>query len=79
MEIYKIVGFRKCDFETKDGKHIDGYSLYVLRNDENVTGYVAERVFCSHSALGSYTPRLNDEIKVMYNRFGKPASVEVNK
>lgn len=70
-----VVGKRVVDFEAKDGMRIQGFTLYVQRNDPNVEGYVTEKLFVRSSNLGKYVPSLGDVVVPIFNRYGKVAGL----
>lgn len=73
----KVVGFRKTEFTAKDtGELISGYNLFLLGPQEHVEGEACERVFLSEKKMGDYLPIIGDDIRVIYNRYGKVSSVE---
>lgn len=41
--MYQLIGFRDVEFDTKEGKHMSGYSLFLLSKDENVIGMKADK------------------------------------
>lgn len=74
----KIIGYRKSEFDTQDGKHISGYNIYCTYPLEHGEGEGCDRLFLTMDKLAAcgYTPVVGDSIKVEYNRFGKPAALE---
>lgn len=72
----KVIGYQSKEFKFDDGKVVDGINLYLTDQRSGVTGVACERVSCSKQRLGGYEPKLGDEIKILYNRFGKVESVE---
>ena len=79
MEIYNVVGFRKVNFkDAKTGNPVDGYTLFlerVPRPDENITGVECVKQFIA-SQYVPYVPALGDQIRLLYNKYGKIGSVE---
>ncbi len=78
----KVIGIRESSFETKDGNQIDGMSIYCtypMSGKGVYSGEACERVYITKKRLYDcgYTPVVGDEIKVMYNRFGKVDSIEL--
>ena len=68
----KVMGFESKTFTFEDGKKVSGYYLYLSEKRSGVTGMSCERVFISDAKLEGYSPILDDEVEVYYNRFGKP-------
>lgn len=67
-----VIGYQRSRFTAKDtGEVIEGYNLYLTETRENVEGAACERVFLSAKKLGGYVPVLNDELELVYNRFGR--------
>lgn len=74
MAKMKVVGFREVNFkDEKARKNINGVSLYVNYQDENVNGMVAEKIFVSAFKLAEcgYAPAVGDTIQFTYNKYGK--------
>lgn len=73
----KVIGFRKSSFKGDSGDQLSGVNLYVSFPLDNGEGNGAERVFLLDRRLAEcgYVPKLGDEVRVEYNRFGKAAGV----
>lgn len=79
MEIYEVVGFRRVAFiDAKTKNPVDGYTLFLQRTpdaESKITGIECCKQFIS-SQYVSYTPQLGDNIRLIYNRYGKIGAVE---
>lgn len=79
----KIVGYRRNDFTTNDGKQITGCNVYIATeiDPRNGSGMSVERTYLSDSKLAregiDLSAILNHEIKVYYNRYGRVDSIVV--
>lgn len=73
----RLVGFQGKSFIFDDGKQVEGFYLFTEEQRSGVTGTACDRVFISSGKLGGYVPVLGDEIKVNFNRWGKPQDIEV--
>lgn len=73
----KVIGFRKVQYTKKDNKEVRGTEVYVVNDDvrEGVTGYECDKLWLSERI--SYTPKVNDLIRVYYNRYGSIDEVVV--
>lgn len=71
----KVEGFESKTFTFDDGKKVSGYYLFLSEKRAGVTGISCERVFISDAKLDGYSPVLEDEVEVYYNRFGKPQRI----
>lgn len=68
----KVIGYQRSRFTVKDtGEVIEGYNLYLTEPREYVKGAACERVFLSLKKLDGYVPALDDELELVYNRFGR--------
>lgn len=76
MEKWKVVGFRKVQFTDPQGRNVSGFSLFLARPAQNpdVVGLEVQRIFIS-SQYVDYTPKENQLVNILYNRYGKVASV----
>lgn len=76
-----VIGFRKTEFTTQDNKHITGYNIYGTYPLEKGEGTAAERLFMTTDKLMAcgYNPVVGDEIRIEYNRYGKPAAIHLAK
>jgi len=74
----EIIGFKHSSFKPRDGdQEISGYTLYLTEEREDVEGYAADRAFITDKKLGTYKPALGDNVRLLYNRFGKVDAVEL--
>lgn len=73
----KLVGFQGKTFTFDDGKGVEGFYLFTEEQRTGVTGTATDRVFVSKTKLNGYVPVLGDEIKINFNRWGKPQDIEV--
>lgn len=74
----KLIGFERKTFNFENGT-VTGYNLFLSESRKGVEGLSAERVFCSDNKLNGYSPKLNDELIILYNRFGKVQEVRISK
>lgn len=75
----KLIGFKRNDFSTKEGTTITGYSLYLAypATGPEAQGVVAEHICMTDAKLAKCgldagKLKVNAEVTVQYNRFGKP-------
>lgn len=79
----KIVGFKRTEFTAKDtGAIIGGYNFYVTEERKNVVGVYTDSFFVSDNALArseinSTDIGIGDVVEVLYNRYGKIASIKL--
>lgn len=73
----KVLGYSRKHFTFDDGRSCDGCYLYLGEDRRDTVGVATERVFLSDAKLDGYNPSVGDEIKVYYNRYGKPDSLEL--
>lgn len=70
--VVKIVGTRKMQFRTKDGKDISGTKLHYTYVQEGTEGTAAESVFISDAKMQAFGyPEVGEEVDLVYNRYGK--------
>lgn len=74
----RVIGVRNVEFE-KDGRQINGKSLYFTYPDRNVSGLACDKVFLSERILSDvgWTPVVDDEFRPVYNKWGKIFDVEL--
>lgn len=74
--IIRVVGIREgVSFDTKDRRtgedvHIEGTSVYFLKEARGVVGFVADKVFVSSSVVNPFK-EVNKDYNVFYNEYGK--------
>lgn len=72
---YKVLGIGVVDYENKEGRNIRGLKLHLSYEDENIDGqgvftvFVSERIECN--------AQVGDTVRVVYNRFGCVAGIDV--
>lgn len=75
----KLIGYKRNNFMTKEGKTVTGLNLYLAYpvTGPDAEGMTAERVYMSDAKLAKcgYKPRVNDEVTVLYNRYGKAEAI----
>jgi len=74
----KIVGIIPVAFQGRDGGMVEGKSLFVtapLDPTKGGEGCSAEKIFLSKARFNDldFTPKVGDEVEILYNRFGKVA------
>lgn len=72
-----VLGFTHKHLTFDDGRSCDGYFLYLGDQRKDVIGLATERVFISDAKIAGYSPAVDDELKVYYNRYGKVDMVEL--
>ena len=80
-EIYlicRVIGVRNVSFE-KDGRSINGKTVYVTYEDRNVNGMAAEKMFLNDRILSDagWNPSVDDAFRPYYNKFGKVDDIEL--
>ena len=74
----KVIGYRRSDFTTKDGKHITGCKVYLSTDiaPEDGQGIAVKELYLSDAKMASLGINLNDllnrEVHVYYNEYRKP-------
>lgn len=68
-----IIGVRSSSFKGNDGVQVTGKVIYFTEPLEKGEGFSAERVFLTTDKLlkCQYDPKVGDEVRIEYNRFGK--------
>lgn len=67
----EVIGFRRYDFEDRDGKAVKGYNLYLKWTDDTTKGVACEAISLTDKKLEGYTPKLGDKLRVGYNQYKK--------
>lgn len=77
----KVIGFRRRSFKGNDGSDVSGVNLYLTEPNEKGEGLACDRIFVLDKYLNAcgYVPKLGDEVRVEYNRYGKCAGVHLAK
>ena len=73
----KIIGYADSMFTAADGTVVEGMNIYCTESRKNVIGSACERIYISAAKLNDagYIPSIDDEIEVLYNKYGKVASI----
>ena len=77
MEKWNLVGWQHSEFDTKDGNHIVGTTLYVQREDRRTTGVQCDHFFGTDRKM-TFTEAeisLGMPLYVSFNRWGKPGYI----
>lgn len=76
----KVIGFSERSFTAKDtGALIEGMYIFVTFEKKDITGLACDRFFISRQRLDAcgYFPSLDDEIQILYNRYGKISGISL--
>lgn len=78
----QIIGYKRCDFKTADGKLITGYNFYLgyqLHGDDADGMATLQKVYFSDQKLDKcgYTPCVGDIVEITYNNFKKPLVIQL--
>lgn len=75
----KIVGIRPSEFKGDDGSIVRGKNFYLSYPPDKGEGYGTERVYLTEvkQARLSFTPSVGDEVRVLYDRWGKCSGMEL--
>lgn len=73
----KIIGIRPSSFTGEDKSTVSGRSIYLTYPLEKGEGLGSERVFVTDAKLNQwpYQPKVGDEVRLEYNRYGKCAGM----
>lgn len=72
----KVLGFENKSFTFDDGRSVNGMYLYLGDESPKVTGMRTERVFMSDGRLAGFVPKVGQNVRIFYNRYGKPDTIE---
>ncbi len=72
-----LVGIRPSSFKGDRGETISGRNICPVYPLEKSEGQGTGRVFLTDDRLlrCGYSPKVGDDVRVEYNRFGKPAGI----
>ena len=73
----KVVGFRKSSFKGDDGQQVSGVNIYLTYPLDKGEGQGTDRVYLTDAKLAEcgYTPKVGDDVRVEYNRWGKCSGI----
>lgn len=73
----KVIGFRRSSFKGDDGQQVSGVNVYLSYPLDKGEGQGSERVYLTDAKLAEcgYTPKVGDEVKLEYNRYGKCSGI----
>lgn len=75
---YHVVGIRGISYTSKKtGNPVSGVELHVTFSDRNVAGTATDKLFISSRNLDCSHVKINDDINVLYNRYGQVDLIEV--
>ncbi len=74
----KIIGIRPSSFKGEEGTTVSGKNFYFTEPLEKGEGLAADRAFVTDAKLNqwAYQPRVGDEVRLEYNRFGRISGME---
>lgn len=77
----KIIGYRRNDFATNDGKQVTGCNIYIATeiDPRRGAGVSVERQYLSDAKLAKegidLAELMDHDVKVYYNRYGRIDSI----
>lgn len=78
----KITGLLPTAFDTKDGNHISGMSIYTSEpiDPKRGQGESFEKFFLSDAklALLDFKLEIGSDITILYNKFGRVQTIKLN-
>ena len=75
---HTVLGKKAVSFTAADGKVIEGTTLFVAYDDDNVIGMAADKIFISAAKMPKGGIEVGSDIDIYFNRFGKVDSIIVN-
>ena len=75
----KVIGFYEKSFTGSDGTLIEGVNIYYSFPLKSGTGFGSSKVFVSSNRLSSlgYYPSIDDDIEILYDRYGKISGIRL--
>ncbi len=73
----KIIGKKTMRFTSKEGRVIDGTSVYLTYEKDGFEGVIAEKFFIPSVKMKSSDFKVGDILDVTFNRYGKIDSVSL--
>lgn len=74
---HTVLGKKAVSFTAADGKVIEGTTLFVAYDDDNVIGMAADKIFISAAKMPKGNIEVGSDIDIYFNRFGKVDSIIV--
>lgn len=75
----KIIGIARTSFTGSNGTQVEGTTLYFTDpiDPKRGQGAIGGKVFLSVAKLAAlnFRPAVNQDVQILYNRFGKVASI----
>lgn len=70
-----VLGYRMVSYVNKQGRQINGMTIYGEYQSSRTTGYETYEAFVSGSDL--IPPALGDTIRLYFNRYGRVSTFDV--
>lgn len=81
--MYQLIGFRDVEFDTPEGNHMSGYSLFLLSKDDAVIGMKADKKWFYKEDIKRMAVNLRDfvgkEIDIYCDINKKPIFMQLSK
>lgn len=73
--MYTIIGIRNVNFtDSKTGANISGHTIYCTTTNDYVTGLEGKKFFVPNRIDLSWV-KINDQVEIAFNEYGKVADV----
>lgn len=77
MNNYEVIGIQRREYDSKKtGQHVVGYNIFVTYTANGVDGVACESLWISEQVFMDADIMLGDKVNVMYNRYGRVASIK---
>lgn len=71
----RFVGIQELNFQTDRGENVVGNNLFILHEDENVTGLKASKIFVKETVNLPKDLKMNDILDISFNMRGKVEAI----
>lgn len=71
----RFVGIQELNFQTDRGENVVGNNLFILHEDENVTGLKASKIFVKETVNLPKDLKMNDILDISFNMRGRVEAI----
>ena len=74
--MYEVIGIQHRKYTNKQGREVEGYSLFVTYEEKEVNGLACLREWVATDVMEDSGIAVGDSVELNYNRYGRICSIK---
>lgn len=73
----EVIGIQHRKYTNKQGRHVEGYNLFVTYEEKEVNGLACMREWVPTDVMEDSGVSVGDSVELSYNRYGRICSIKL--